>query len=222
MKKLWLKIKEQLFMYKSWNRVYEELIRSSNDISFSLSKKVDIDINNYLNIKQLTTLGQVINNTSGIKINNYLRIFGNGSHDEWENIIKFNLKFRDYIDKNKVLIANDIFGGVFGINAESINAEYSSIWYFAPDLLEWSDLEINFYEFIEFVASDNVNEFYEDFKWKGFEYEIKNIKSDEAISIYPFLWSEECNIETADKKIVPFSELFMLNLEFMKKFNSLN
>ena len=35
--------------------------------------------------------------------------------------------------------------------------------------------------------------------------------------IYPFLWSRECDINTADKKPVDYLELINLNFDFSKK-----
>ena len=37
--------------------------------------------------------------------------------------------------------------------------------------------------------------------------------------IYPFLWSNEIQLEKADKKIVSSEELLKINQEYSKKFN---
>ena len=56
------------------------------------------------------------------------------------------------------------------------------------------------------------------FVWRRWRESAKNVEFDKAILIYPFLWSEEVNIETASKSIVPFDELFATNMEYREKF----
>lgn len=41
---------------------------------------------------------------------------------------------------------------------------------------------------------------------------------DEGCSIYPFLWANECKIDTADKRKVPFEEILNLNFDNCKEF----
>ena len=41
---------------------------------------------------------------------------------------------------------------------------------------------------------------------------------NEGILVYPFLWSEESDVESASKSIVPFEELVDLNVEHRRKF----
>lgn len=38
------------------------------------------------------------------------------------------------------------------------------------------------------------------------------------ILIYPFLWSKECNLETASKTIVSSDELIRMNSEYAHEF----
>ena len=115
------------------------------------------------------------------------------------------------------IIADDIFGGVFEFKKTGIN-ESSTISYLAPDTLEWEDLEIIYTEFLTYFLSNKSNEFYEAFKWEGFSKDTEDIKPDQGILIYPYLWSKECNIETESKKAVPIIELIQMNVEFRKKF----
>lgn len=56
-------------------------------------------------------------------------------------------------------------------------------------------------------------------RWENWEADCSKISFENVMHIYPFLWAKECNINTASKKIVPFNELFDLNLEFWAKFN---
>ena len=96
--------------------------------------------------------------------------------------------------------------------------QIGDVWYFAPDTLDWEDLELRYSEFIAWLAQGNIDEFYSSMRWTNWRESAKNVEFDKAILIYPFLWSEEVNIETASKSIVPFDELFATNMEYREKF----
>ena len=194
-----------------WNEIKSILKSSTKNIKI-LSSNYNNSLNN-LNINENSVLGQVIINTGGIFIENYIRLFGSGDEENSYNIYKYNLELKKYFDDNIIIIGNDIFGGLF-----SLNREKNNILYFAPDTLEWKDLDITYKEFIKFVTSERIDEFYKSYKWSTFQEDIKKVKFNEGILIYPFLWSNECNIEKAKKDIVPFSELLQINIEFRKKF----
>lgn len=82
----------------------------------------------------------------------------------------------------------------------------------------WETLEMKYSEFIAWAVLGNLEEFYADMRWSTWKEDVKKATFDEAILIYPFLWSSEMEIEKASKKIVPMEELFQLNLEQAKSF----
>ena len=194
-----------------WNEIKSILKSSTKNIKI-LSSNYNNSLNN-LNINENSVLGQVIINTGGIFIENYIRLFGSGDEENSYNIYKYNLELKKYFDDNIIIIGNDIFGGLF-----SLNKEKNNILYFAPYTLEWEDLDITYKEFIKFVTSEKIDEFYKSYKWSTFQEDIKKVKFNEGILIYPFLWSNECNIEKSKKDIVSFSELLQINIEFKKRF----
>lgn len=199
-------------MNKLWNEIKYILKNSTRKVKIINNKVYDDTLNN-LNIDKNSVLGQVITNTSGIFIDNYIRLFGNGSKDVSYNIYEYNLEFKKYFDDNMIIVADDVFGGLF-----SVTKEKNNILYFAPDTLQWENLEIDYKDFIKYISSEKIDEFYKSYKWSTFQEDIKDIKFNQGILIYPFLWSNECDIEKAKKSIVPFSELVQTNMEFREKF----
>ncbi len=199
-------------MNKLWNEIKYILKNSTRKVKIINNKVYDDTLNN-LNIDKNSVLGQVITNTSGIFIDNYIRLFGNGSKDVSYNIYEYNLEFKKYFDDNMIIVADDVFGGLF-----SVTKEKNNILYFAPDTLQWENLEIDYKDFIKYISSEKIDEFYKSYKWSTFQEDIKDIKFNQGILIYPFLWSNECDIEKAKKSIVPFSELVQINMEFREKF----
>lgn len=199
-------------MNKLWNEIKYILKNSTRKVKIINNKVYDDTLNN-LNIDKNSMLGQVITNTSGIFIDNYIRLFGNGSKDVSYNIYEYNLEFKKYFDDNMIIVADDVFGGLF-----SVTKEKNNILYFAPDTLQWENLEIDYKDFIKYISSEKIDEFYKSYKWSTFQEDIKDIKFNQGILIYPFLWSNECDIEKAKKSIVPFSELVQTNMEIREKF----
>lgn len=200
-----------------WNEVLQMLNNSQNHICIRKSLEYDGNILISMGIKENSVLGQVIANTSVVIVDNYLRVYANGNNEDSHNIYSYNLHLEKYFGDKKLIIADDIWGGLYAINNGGFNGKQGNIWYFAPDTLEWDDLEISYSEFIAWISSSNLNEFYNLFKWQSFQRDIRDIKFNQGVLIYPFLWSNECDIETADKKIVAFNELILLNIEYKER-----
>ncbi len=82
-------------------------------------------------------------------------------------------------------------GGIFALNAERFSEGIGEVWYFAPDTLAWEYLGMKYSEFIAWTAQGNIDEFYSTMRWSTWKEECKDIKFNEAILIYPFLWPNE-------------------------------
>lgn len=186
-----------------WNRIKKELLKSKNSIE--IFEKDNAIVTN----KNNTIMEVVVNNTDSIVINKYLRILGTGQN-LYENIFLFNLEAERAFGEKNYIVAYDAFGGLFSTKG--------TIHYFAPDTLEWEDLDINYYEFVRWTLSEKLKDFYSAFLWDHSEELINNLKLGQGILIYPYLWAKECDINTAVKKLVPYKEILEMNAEFYKSF----
>ncbi|MFQ7001309.1 MAG: DUF2625 family protein [Clostridium sp.] len=81
-----------------WNEIKSILKSSTKNIKI-LSSNYNNSLNN-LNINENSVLGQVIINTGGIFIENYIRLFGSGDEENSYNIYKYNLELKKYFDDN--------------------------------------------------------------------------------------------------------------------------
>lgn len=197
----------------NWNKILDMMNCSVNRVSLNESVTDNSTAIRELQIDEFSSFGQVILHVNRMVINGYLRIFG-------EHILEINRKVKNVYHGNKIVIATDVFGGIFAINNGDFCGNRASIWYFAPDTLEWEDLNIDYTHFLQWVCSEDFNTFYSSFLWSTADDIIRIISDDEAVLVYPFLWSNECNIETASKKILPFDELLSLNAEYKHKFDN--
>lgn len=196
-----------------WKEIEQLFQKSSNRIRMKLFNNEDKSVIEELNVNEQSVLGQVLLNVSGVVINDYLRIWGN---DE-PNILYQNNKVKQFYSGNKLIVANDIWGGLFAISNGDFEGNMRDIWYFAPDLLEWENLDINYAEFLSWACGSGLEEFYQSFLWEDIDSILREINVNQAILIYPFLWAKECSLETADKKIVPLEELVAINADYQKK-----
>ena len=169
-----------------------------------------------LNIPEKSLLYEIVCNTGGIVIDDWIRIFGQTKDNI--GISHYNKEFGASHELTGLfVVASDIVGGLFAININRFEDEANSIWYFAPDTLEWECLEMKYSEFFSWALQGNIDEFYETMRWNGWEKDAKEVGFDQGILIYPFLWANECIIDKADKKAVPFDELVALNFENEKR-----
>lgn len=212
------------------SKIDNDLWQEINNMFRSSNRKIDLNLDeskdgikalDILKITSKSVLGSIILNTSGIVIDNWIRIFGHNSNIN-RGIIEYNV-----IEENGVatkvikmlIVADDVVGGIFALNAGRFSEGIGKVWYFAPDTLEWEYLEMEYSEFIAWTTQGNIDEFYSTMRWSTWKEDCKNVKFNDAILIYPFLWSNEIQLEKADKKIVPSEELLKLNQEYSKKFN---
>lgn len=187
-----------------WKKILLALSCSKRKIILSKNqaKKGHHELNS-LKINSDSVLGSIILNSSGIIVDDWIRILGSEGTDN-SGILWYN-KILEI--KNMTMIAHDVIGGIFAID------NFNEIWYFAPDTLEWENLDINYTQFINWVLEGDIDLFYNTMRWNSWENDCKNVKFDEGILIYPFLWSNEMEINEASKKVVPIEELFFINQE---------
>ncbi len=202
-----------------WNGIYELISESSKKISvFDGNESVGYAELKKMNVLSKSTLGAIVIFSSGISIDNWLRIVGqeNSAH---KGIWSYNDYQKENVALEKMtIVGQDIVGGLFAINIGKYQEGIKKVWYFAPDTLQWECMDMNYAEFIAWAIQGNTDEFYSSMRWKCWKEDCSKAEFDEMILIYPSLWSKECNLETAAKKVVSSDELIRMNSEFAQKF----
>ena len=140
-------------------------------------------------------------NCGGIIIDSWIRLYGCGKI----NVIDKNEKYNSF-NSVDIIIGEDVLGGLFGLKD-------NYIYYYAPDTNKWENLEVYYTGFLDWLINhpNNVNTFYEIYRWKTWKEDCKKLKIDEGIVFYPLLQSE-CDIEKRSKKIINIDELIRFNL----------
>ena len=185
--------------------ILEEFEESSNDIKFLKCNKKITD-----SIERPQELKFILEHFSYVTVNGYLKILGNDSENGFSYC---NELFSKCYNSNHCLIAYDILGGLFAISIEKLN----SIEYFAPDTLEWEDLEKDYKEFLYWVTTNQLDTFYQELIVPDLLTLDLSLEKNEVVLTYPFIWSMEYTPSGAVRKIVPFKELLEMNADFYRQ-----
>ena len=194
----------------NWKEILKRIKTSANSVVLEKKGALSPRELQRLGIPKTSTIGQVMLHAKRIVVNGYLRVLG-GEMMEVTN------KVRTLYPGNKLVIATDIWGGIFAVSNGDFAGNTADIWYYAPEKLQWECLDIDYPFFIDWVFTEDFNIFHESFLWSNMDDTLKTLTPDEAVLVYPFLWAKECNIETATKQAVPFEELLQINAEYEKK-----
>ena len=205
-------------MNDTWQKILDAVYKSNRDIcvlkgDYFIGERICKE----LNIQPESLLFNVIANTSGIVINNWMRLLGQ-DRDEVNGVIHFNTRFSSYTS-GLLLVACDVVGGLFAIDINRISCNHQ-ISYFAPDTLEWEPINMCYEDFLSWCFYGDIDEFYYTMRWKKWTEDIRDIGINKGVLIYPFLWAKECNIENATKQIVPLDEIIELNLHNSDTFSN--
>jgi len=206
-----------------WNLIKEWSSNAKNhyEILPKDHKRAEIELVN----SQVTTrspMGAVIYETGGILIDyGWIRLLGSGSPQLDRGLMEWNKgkSFESYGEQPSfLLVADDVIGGYFAINAGALGNEMGKIYYLAPDTLEWESLGCGYSDFLNWLFNGNIQKFYELFKWKTWKEDVKTINGNQTIFIVPFLWTKEGkDIEQANKKPVPTEENYQLTIDMQKQ-----
>lgn len=177
-----------------------------------------------LQISDKATLGAVVLNAGGMLIDRgWLRVLGSGHPEIAGDIRSWNglgpdpaaLRFKP---EGYMIVAYDIAGGFFAMNNGAFADHSPSIYYFAPDTLEWEDTEKGYTDFLYWALNGDLDRYYATFRWIGWEKDVRELNGGQAMMIYPFLWSEEGrDANRADRSPVPVAELWDLQQDMRRR-----
>jgi hypothetical protein len=160
-------------------------------------------IKNQYSINIESTLGAIVNNTGGIVVDGWIRIYGAGEIDFSERNKLF--------PYDEIVVAEDILGGLF------IILEGGNVAYFAPDTMEIEDMEISFGQFIYWCLHGDTDTFYIDYRWEHWQEEVESLGLDYGMSFYPYLWAEAACLEKRHRQAIPMKEIIGLEMDFFQQ-----
>ena len=168
-----------------------------------------------LQITVRSPLGALVHGSGGLLVDRgWLRILGSGSAELPRSVRSWNTD-----GSGLLLVADDVVGGFFAINGGALDGKPGEVFYLAPDTLEWESLERGFSDFLAFALSPAIEQFYESWRYPGWEDDIEMLGGDEAFMFYPFLWADGPDIAQRVRKPGPIAEIYALALDMRRQLN---
>ena len=182
--------------------LFEDLVKKDNIEILEKSENIITDLYNIYNQYSDKLFFSVMENCGGIIIDNWIRLYGCGQLNVIEKNKKYNKE--NTVD---IILGEDIIGGLFALKD-------GFVYYFAPDTLKWENLNIYYANYIDWLinSNENVNKFYELYRWDTWKDDVSNISLDDGISFYPPLFTKY-NINERSKKVIPMDEIIGINME---------
>lgn len=168
-----------------------------------------------LGIKEHSTLGTLINLIGGISVaNGVIRHFG-GNNDFGLSIKEVNLienKKQNRI-KDVLIVADDIYGGLFAINVNLTLCPAGKLVYLPPESYVWENLNIGHSAFVEWSMSKNVPMFY-----KKYEHipVVTGIAFNNVINYIPPLWSKKLYDSCFNYEIIDSIKMIRIRSEILE------
>ncbi|MBK8787542.1 MAG: DUF2625 domain-containing protein [Chitinophagaceae bacterium] len=175
---------------------------------------------------QVTTrsaMGAIIFMTGGLLIDNgWIRILGSGNEKLTRSLPEWNKGkgFKEFVGEGAgfLLIADDAIGGFFLTNGGGLGKDIGKVYYFSPDNLKYEPLDMTYTDFLLFCFNNDLNKFYDGYRWANWKAEVSNLPGDKAFSFVPPLWSKQGkDFGKSMRSIVPIQEQYDLNLSFRKQ-----
>ncbi|WP_336775922.1 DUF2625 family protein [Paenibacillus sp. MMO-58] len=214
-------LSELIYKENAWSDIQAWIADSDNKVTIVANERGDGELALYrLQISNKSTMGAIALECGGLLIDRgWLRVLGSGNKELNNSLISWNEQSTSKIKYPLIgglIVAYDVVGGFFAINNGAFDPKSHSVYYLAPDTLEWEDTEMTYTDFINWSLFGDLNLYYESFRWYGWEQDVEKLSLEEGILIYPYLWSKEGKeVNNAHKKAVTMKELWEVQNEFM-------
>lgn len=171
-----------------------------------------------LQVTTRSTLGALAHETGGLLVDHgWLRVFGCG-HERLRRALggwneTLGIPLSDFM-----IVADDVVGGVFAINGGALGPQPGSVFYFAPDQLAWEDTQLGHSAFVQWTFEGDLDAFYENLRWPGWQAEVERIDGDQALSLYPPPWtSEGKDLSRVSRRAVSVREVWSLQQDIARQ-----
>lgn len=107
-----------------------------------------------------------------------------------------------------LIVGWDVLGGFFALNGGALGEEVGQVYYFAQDTLEWESLEQGYSDWLCGLFSGDLDAFYGDQRWPGWEAEIASLEGDRLVNVYPPLCAQGPSVGLRSRAAVPLEEIW--------------
>lgn len=137
---------------------------------------------------QLSTrspLGAIVYETGGVLIDHgWLRILGSGNEKLPRGLFDWNFgkTFKQSGEQPAyLLVADDIIGGYFAINAGGLGEQIGQVYYRHPKNKKWEALNLGYSEFLGWALAGDLNDFYKELRWRNWREDAANLQGHQVL-----------------------------------------
>lgn len=128
-----------------------------------------------------TLLGAVAYRLGGLVFDHgWLRVLGSGASRHPRGLDGWNGPAATPRLPGATLVADDVVGGFFAVARPQ-----HRVHYFAPDTLTWDDMEIDYRGLLQWACNGDLDAFYIDARWPGWERAIMGVGVEQGIALEP-------------------------------------
>ena len=205
----------------AWSDVQEWLARAKNRVEVLPRDSARSEVTlNALGVTLGSALGAVAFETAGLLVDDgWVRVLGGGSPRisglaEWNGLDRKALTAES---AGMCFVAHDAIGGFFALDGGALGEGQGGAYYFAPDSLEWENLNQGYSAWLRFILAGDLQDFYGSYRWKEWRQDVQSLGPDRGFSWYPPLWTREGkDVERASRRSVPMAELLSLQMDYRR------
>ncbi len=171
-----------------------------------------------LGISEHSVLGTLFNHTGGLIVGDGLirHLGGNNKYElSLVNVNALSDRLPTMI-KGVLIVAIDIYGGLFGINIDYFGAKPGTMIYLPPDSYSWFSMEIGHSDFVQWSMSDKVMLFYKDYQHLSIQ---SNVPFDSIMQYMPPLWSIDLQSKAIKVSTIPVRKLVAIRAGYLAGIN---
>lgn len=167
-----------------------------------------------LQITSRSPMGALALETGGLLVDHgWLRVLGGGGRRMPRSLTTWN-HLDDPEGQHRLpgacLVGDDVIGGFFAIDGGGLTGTEGNLHYFAPETLEWEDMEVGYSHWLRWTMTGDLADFYGEYRWPGWERDVARLSPDRSYSLYPFPCAEGPPLAERDRSDVPVEELWQL------------
>ncbi len=210
-----------------WPLVQEWIAAARNQVEvLDVDRARGEEVLLHLQVTTRSPMGAIALETGGILIDHgWLRFLGSGHQRMRGDLQSWNSNgdlLKGHMLKGGLVIAHDAVGGFFALNGGAFPGKAGMAFYFAPDTLRWETTNKSYSELLAWALSGDLQRFYGNMRWPGWENDLASLTGDQGMSISPVLFAREGGpVAERSRRPVPMDELWRLHLDLAHQLGDL-
>jgi hypothetical protein len=195
----------------AWPMVQGWLAQAKNHVEVLPPAATRADTLFGLQVTTRSPLGAIAYETGGIVVDHgWVRLLGSGHPRLPRDLIGWNRACGLDLTHGApgfVLIADDVVGGFFALDGGEWGTPHH-VFYFAPDRAAWEDTGRGYSDFVGFLLQGDLDGYYADFRWDGWQREVEAVPGDHAYGIYPPAFTRGDPIPQRSRRLLTSAGLY--------------